>query len=308
MRRTGPKAKAVAVPRRLTIGQVARHFGLVRTYYYRLQKEQAAVQDQRAMVLVLVQRERAVQPRLGGKKLYALLRPELERLGLKLGRDKFLALLGEEGLLVERRRAGVRTTHSRHRLQRRENRLKDRVLTGPNQAWVSDVTYISTLAGFMYLSLIMDAYSRKILGWCLHDSLELEGCLKALHMALGTLPKGFDGATLLHHSDQGVQYCSHAYTALLEQRGIQISMAAVGDCYENAQAERLNGILKQEYGLHAVLPSKATARVVAAQAVHLYNERRPHLALQLHRPSQVHAGAPVEVRQGWRKKARPKVA
>jgi len=148
----------------------------------------------------------------------------------------------------------------------------------------------------------MDAYSRKIVGWCMHDSLEMEGCLKALKKAIKGLPDQVDTTQLIHHSDQGVQYCCKAYTKVLNKNKIKVSMASKGNCYENAQAERLNGILKQEYGLGQTIKSKAQAKRICKQAIDLYNNRRPHWSLQLATPMQVHQGTvKVKVRMCWSK-------
>jgi transposase InsO family protein len=140
----------------------------------------------------------------------------------------------------------------------------------------------------LYLSLLTDAGSRKIVGWHASDSLEAEGCLRTLQQALAQLPAG---ARPIHHSDRGTQYCCHAYVETLERRGLAISQTEVQHCYENAQAERVNGILKVEYGLEATFKSKALALVAIGQAIALYNGRRPHQALGYRIPAQVHAEA-----------------
>lgn len=168
------------------------------------------------------------------------------------------------------------------------NRLKQAVLTGPNQAWVSDITYLRTRHGFMYLSLVMDAFSRKIVGYNCSNRLESEGALRALSMALAQLPAGAD---MIHHSDQGCQYCSGRYIERLAGRKIKISMTQENHCYENSRAERLNGILKQEYGLGMVFLRKADVLTAVWEAVQLYNNRRPHVALDYRIPGEVHAAA-----------------
>lgn len=154
-----------------------------------------------------------------------------------------------------------------------------------HQVWVSDLTYVRTAEGFMYLCLVMDAYSRKIVGVDMSDCLEAEGCLRALDMALKQLPAG---ASPIHHSDRGTQYCCKQYIAALQNRSCAISMTEFNHCYENAKAERLNGILKGEYGLDQTFRSKAQAMRAAQQAVILYNEHRPHMALDYRMPAQVH--------------------
>lgn len=293
----------------MTVNQVCQQLGYSRDAYYKMQHRQGKRELAEDVILSLVHRERHLQPRLSGKKVLHLIREELAAQGIKIGRDRFYELLGSYGLLVDRKRSRVQTTNSRHGWRRYTNLLQDYSISGPNEVWVCDITYIRTLEGFVYLCLVMDAYSRKIVGWAMHDTLEMEGCLKALKMAIRGLPKEVDFQSLIHHSDQGVQYCCKAYTKELKKHGIQISMASVGNCYENAQAERLNGILKQEYGLGQCIGSKTRAKRMTKQAVELYNNRRPHWSLQLASPQQVHEGqVAVKVRMSWSKQPRQQVA
>lgn len=240
----------------------------------------------------VVKRERRVQPRLGVRKLLVVLAVELAALGIEMGRDRLFSLLRDRGLLVSRRCGGARTTNSRHGFRKWPNLIRHVVATLVHQVWVSDLTYIRTEEGFMYLALIMDAFSRKVVGWDISDSLEAEGCLRALRMALGQLPAG---AAPIHHSDRGTQYCCGQYIEALERRGCPVSMTEVNHCYENAKAERLNGILKDEYGLGDTFRSKAQAREAARQAITIYNERRPHTMLKNLVPSVVHAGGELNV-------------
>ena len=169
-----------------------------------------------------------------------------------------------------------------------DNLLRGMELTSPHQAWVSDITYIRTEEGFVYLCLVMDAYSRAIVGYDCSDSLEREGALRALGRALEQLPAG--GGTI-HHSDRGSQYCCCEYVRRLQAAGVGISMTQENHCYENGQAERLNGILKQEYGLGGCLGSKREAWRAVSEAVELYNWRRPHQSLGYAVPMAVHEAA-----------------
>ena len=259
-----------------------------RQNYYAARRLRLRRQVDEDLVVALVQRERQLQPRLGGRKLRHLLQAELEEAGVRLGRDRFFELLAERDLLVVPKPGAPRTTNSRHSLPVFHNLLAGRLLTGPNEAWVSDLTYIRTEEGFLYAALITDAYSRKIVGSHIGDSLEAEGCLRALDQALGDLPAD---KRPLHHSDKGCQYCCHAYVERLQKRGLPISMTEVMHCYENAMAERMNGILKQEYEMDRTFKSKAQAEAAFQQAVWLYNHRRPHLGLNYRFPSDVHAEA-----------------
>lgn len=240
------------------------------------------------LIVELAKRERELQPRLGGKKLYVLLRKELEYSGVKIGRDKFLKVLSCNGLRVDPLPKSPRTTNSRHSLPVYGNLLSTMELTAPNQAMVSDITYIRTDEGYLYLSLIMDAFSRKILGFHAGETLETKESLKALKKALRWLPAG---AKPIHHSDRGCQYCSHLYTNELKANGLGISMTEELHCYENAKAERVNGILKQEYFLGGTFKTKNQAKEAINQAVHLYNTRRPHTSLGYKIPDEVHREA-----------------
>jgi transposase InsO family protein len=194
-------------------------------------------------------------------------------------------VLREQSLLLERLPCCPQTTNSRHSLPVFHHLVKDMVLTGPNQAWAGDITSIRTEEGFLYLSLIMDLWSRKIVGYYVGDTLETEGVLRALSMALSKLP---DGAFPVHHSDRGSQYCSHLYVGELQAHALNISMTEEMHCYENANAERLNGIVKQEYGLGFSFRSKKQALYAVDEAVFLYNTRRPHVALNFETPEHMH--------------------
>jgi putative transposase len=205
-------------------------------------------------------------------------------MGIKLGRDRFFDLLREEHLLVERRRSRTRTTNSFHRFRVWPNRVKGLAVTRPDQVWVSDITYIRRRGGFAYLFLVTDVYSRKIVGWTLGETLETRWSLDALAMAIKGA--GAPLAGLIHHFDRGVQYCSGGYVNGLEIEGIEISMAEAGNPYENAIAERVNGILKDEFLLNRTMEDMATARRAVSQAVEAYNTLRPHRSLGLMKPEE----------------------
>jgi transposase InsO family protein len=259
-----------------------------RQNYYAARQLRQRRQIDEAVIVELVKRERQLQPRLGGRKVLHLLQGEFKDAGVCIGRDRFFELLAENDMLVVPKPGMPRTTNSRHSLPVFLNLLEGKELSGPNEAWVSDLTYIRTDEGFLYAALITDAYSRKIVGAHIGDSLEAEGCLAALKQALSGLP---EGKHPMHHSDRGCQYCCHEYVERLQERGLAISMTQVMHCYENAQAERVNGILKQEYELDQKFRTKAQARKSFEQAVWLYNHRRPHLGLDYRFPAEVHAEA-----------------
>jgi len=258
-----------------------------RQNYYARRKARQRAQVDGDLIEQLVQRERAVQPRIGGRKLHRVLGQELAEVDIQLGRDRFFKLLGERKLLLERRKAVYPcTTNSGHYLPVFRNQIKDQLLNGPNQVWVSDVTYLRSLEGFLFLALITDKWSRKVVGHYCADTLQAEGCLQALEKALESLPSQ---AKPIHHSDRGSQYCCHEYVNRLTERHLGISMTQTDHCAENALAERMNGILKSEYALDQQFQSREQARCAAGQAVHLYNTRRLHTALNYRIPQEVHA-------------------
>jgi transposase InsO family protein len=240
------------------------------------------------LIATLVNEIRRYQPRIGGKKLYYLLQNDLHKIDPGIGRDKFFDILRKKKLLVKRRKKYVYTTDSFHRFKVYKNALKNKLLTRSNQAWVSDITYLRTNSGFVYLFLITDAYSRKITGWSLSDSLGIEGAVNALKMAIKQCdePKG-----IVHHSDRGIQYCSNEYVGLLKKFGMIISMTEENHCYENAKAERVNGILKEEFMLDAEFADESIALKAVKEAIETYNTKRPHWSLNFCTPNQKHQAA-----------------
>jgi len=256
-------------------------------YYKQRTVRKRQVVDE-SLILTLVCQERSVQPMLGGRKLLHLIRSELKSANVSIGRDRFFGLLSAHDLLIERKKRYCRTTNSRHGFEVYRNIRKDCVTTGPHQVLVSDITYLRTGEKFVYLALVMDAHSRAIVGFDCSDTLEAVGALRALSMAVKQLPAK-SGA--IHHSDCGTQYCCKAYIEKLKKAKLRISMTEENHCYENSQAERLNGILKQEYGLGTTFADKADACEAVSQAVWLYNHRRPHQKLGYKFPMTVHAAA-----------------
>ena len=260
-----------------------------RQNFYKSRKERQRRKVDEALVKDLVGQERREQPRIGGLKLYEMLGPELNAAGLSIGRDRFFTILRHQGLLLEPLPKAPRTTNSTHSLPVFTNLIRELELRGANEVWVSDITYIRLAGQFAYLSLITDMHSRKIVGYHLGETLAAEDAAKALEMALVELPRGTEG--LIHHSDRGCQYCSHEYVGRLKANGMAISMTEKNHCAENALAERVNGILKQEYFLKQEFKTMAQARRAVAEAVDLYNTRRPHRSLGLLTPEQVHRAA-----------------
>lgn len=265
----------------MTVRALCGWYGISRQAHYQQLRRDKARAAQEQQVLELVREKRQKHPRLGTRKLLHALREGLHALGIRLGRDRFFALLRQAGLLIGRRRNGRRTTwpgawHS-------PNLLQEMTVAAPNQAWVSDITYVETEERFGYLCLVMDAYSRYILGYDFCDSLAVEGARRALSMAVAGA-RGATRGTILH-SDHGIQYTCHAFREDLDDYQMRASMGQVGNCYENAHAERLNGILKQEYALGERFVDLAQAHRAVQEAIWLYNHERPHLSLAYKKPA-----------------------
>ena len=253
-------------------------------YKHRLHREKKCLEEEVLLREVLTIRQSL--PVLGGRKLYELLNQRLPD-SLLPGRDKFFDFLRSQGLLIRKHREyRPITTVSWHHFHKYPNLCRGRIPDGPNQVWVSDITYIRIEDGtFLYLSLITDVYSHKIVGWFLSESLSMEGPLNALRMALEELPEGHQ---LIHHSDRGVQYCSNTYVELLQKNGIQVSMTENGDPRENAVAERVNGILKEEWFNREVVCSLEKGRERTGEIIRIYNEMRPHMSNDYLTPQQAH--------------------
>jgi len=265
---------------------VCRKLGMSRQNYYARRKQRRRRAVDHELVAGLVRRERQLQPRLGTRKVHHRLKGELAQAGVRIGRDRLFEVLRAKDLLLAPLPAQYpHTTQSYHNLPLFRNQVKETVLDRPNQVWVSDLTYLRTLEGYLYLALITDKFSRKVVGYHVGDTLEAVGCVRALERALLDLPAQ---ARPIHHSDQGSQYCCHQYVSRLQEHGLGISMTESNHCAENALAERMNGILKQEYGLGLEFGIKADARRAVDQGVWLYNTQRPHTALDYQTPAQVH--------------------
>jgi putative transposase len=258
--------------------------GITRQAHYQKMRRQQENKQIEEKILIKVKAIRQRHPRMGGRKLLWKMGPELAVEGISLGRDRFFDLLGRYDLLVNPPKQQRRTTWSG--IWRSPNLLKDLPIIRVQQAWVGDITYLQTEAGFCYLFLLTDAFSRYIVGYELSTSLAVEGAKRALEMAIGQAISPLDG--LIHHTDHGIQYASRIYWERLEELGILSSMGEVGNCYENALAERMNGILKQEYGLDHLFTDFALARRAVREAVWLYNYERPHLSLDYQIPARMH--------------------
>jgi putative transposase len=272
-------------------------FGYSRQAYYKQKQVRLKRRDELIQVRELISRIRSKMPRLGTRKLYYLIKEKLVMLGIKLGRDMLFSFLRAEHLLIKPLKKFVLTTNSRHWMRKYPNCIKQLVLTRPEQLWVSDITYIKTSDGNTYLSLVTDAYSKKIMGYELLDTLSAQGPLNALLMAINNRKYN---QQLIHHSDRGLQYCSSEYIGKLNEHQIQISMTENGDPYENAVAERVNGILKNEFLFVRELKNQCQVLKLIKDAVQIYNEYRPHLSCQLLTPNQSHKQSHIRVKKWHR--------
>jgi putative transposase len=273
-------------------------FGKSRQAWYDKTNAIEAQQLSDAIILKLVEQIRLELPRAGVPQLYQKLQEPMAEHGIKMGRDGLYQLLGTHGYLLRYRRRKPYTTDSNHPYKKYPNLIKDMLLTHPGQLWVSDITYLRLSRGFCYLSIVTDAYSRKIIGYKLHPTLHSEGAIDALIMAV---TKSKRQRTLIHHSDRGVQYCCRDYVKMLEHYGINISMTENGDPYENAIAERINGILKGEFLLNQTFSSYMEAVQATQNAVEKYNHVRPHASCDYMTPAMAHEQSGV-LKKRWKKK------
>ena len=273
-------------------------FGYTRQGYWKQRQEHYREEIDTTALINEVREVRADMPSCGARKLQVI----LESKGHMIGRDRLFELLRSEGMLVVRRHTRIITTYSRHWMKKYANLIKRMKIDHPNQVWVSDITYVEIyengVRSFAYLSLITDAYTHEIVGWALHDTLDTEGPLRALKMAIANYGVyGLNG--LIHHSDRGCQYCSQEYVNMLKQYCIQISMTDKGDPYENAIAERVNGILKTEWLYQMRLTSLGMANETIKDIVVIYNEKRPHMSVGMMTPIQARLQA-GETKKLWK--------
>ena len=287
---------------KISVETICALFGKTRQAYYQRLSYSYQENAEESIVLDLIAELRREMGKMGGRKLWH----EINRVYPgAISRDKLFDILDRYHLKVNCRKRAVRTTWSASWLHQFPNLVKDMVLTASNQVWVSDITYIETASGFVYLHLVTDAYSKKIMGWCLSPSLHAEATIRALQMAIRAA--GCDLTGLIHHSDRGCQYCCEKYVKLLQDNGVLISMTQDGDPRDNAIAERVNGILKTEwlYGDHFKGFPDAYVRV--AQVINLYNNKRPHLSLNYQTPAQAYleTGAQVRVWKNYYKSNKP---
>lgn len=267
-------------------------FGIDRQVYYRMIKRRDVKKTKAGKVITMIMEIRKSMPRIGVRKLYFLLFDQLRL--LKIGRDKFFDILRANYLLVKPKRSYHVTTNSHHRYKKHKNLILDMTISRPDQVWVSDITYIGKREKHCYLSLITDAYSKQIMGYYVADNLHAESSLLALKMAVkGRKDKRL---SLIHHSDRGLQYCSDSYQNLLKKQRINCSMTNNGDPYENAVAERINGILKQEFLIDTYHQDLPIMKVIVKEAIDIYNNQRPHYSNYMLTPKIMHSQSKIQMR------------
>jgi len=288
----------------ISLANLCAWFGLTRQAYYQSKNRVEKDLIEQEILLDKIGDIRKDHKRLGGRKLFFKLETFMDEHNIKMGRDAFFDLLRDNKLLVKQRKSHHVTTNSNHWMKKYPHLIKDIEPIGPNHVWVSDITYWKTKGGHYYISFITDAYSRKIVGYHVADTMEAIESATALKMAIKTLKISAKG--LIHHSDRGSQYCSSMYVNILKKEGIKISMTENGDPLENAIAERINGIIKGEYLFDYLIKTLLNAKEVLKSVVKLYNEDRPHSSIGNAVPSKVHSNdTDIEIKRLWKNYYQP---
>lgn len=270
----------------LGFGDLCSWFGISRQAYYQFRQEADIEAIEHELVIKEILKIRTSHPRMGGRKLFFKVSPFMKEHQIKMGRDAFFNLLSFNRLLVKKKKNYIKTTYSNHWLRKYPNLISEIVPTAPNQIWASDITYWKINGEHLYISLITDTFSRKIVGYHVAETMEAVETLQALKMAIRNNKGKLEN--LIHHSDRGVQYCSTRYVKLLKKNKINISMTQNGDPLENAIAERINGIIKHEYLFEFKADNLEQAKKLLHKVVRLYNEERSHSSIGFKTPFVVH--------------------
>jgi putative transposase len=289
----------------ISLARICRLLGVTRQAFYQFHWHKQEVTTEEQMVLNKVNEVRQIHPIIGTRKLYCLLQPFLLDHQIKMGRDALFDLMAANKLLVRKRKRRINTTQSHHWLKKYPNLTKTWHPQRPEQLWVADITYVSYPKGFLYLNLITDAYSHKIMGYCIADTLEAVHTTNALEMAIKNRTSVSN--ELIHHSDRGIQYCSSAYVNVLVENNIQISMTESGDPLENPIAERINGIIKNEYLEHYVIATQTQAMELLRCIITRYNQSRPHQSINMLTPEYVHKHKLLVNRRWGKSKTNPNI-
>lgn len=272
-----------------------RHLGISKQAYYKVRKSRQEQKEKEESIIKQVVNVRQEMPRIGARKLHYILKSEIG-----VGRDKLFEILRKEQMLITKRRKYVKTTNSKHWMRTYTDRSKQVELNKPEQLWVSDITYLTSLQETIYLHLVSDAYSKQIMGHTVSRDLKAESTVKALQMALNR--RLYPNRELLHHSDRGLQYCSKLYVDELKRNNCRISMTQDGSPYDNAVAERINGILKDEFYCDEKFDSFEQVKKHVEQSIMIYNTKRPHLSCSMLTPKEMHLQNTLPVKK-WNKKS-----
>lgn len=291
---------------RIGLARLCGWFGITRQAYYQNNWEGVSTTLEEELIIQQVKKIRSNHKRMGTRKLYEMLHPFMQEHAIKMGRDVLFNLLSANHLLVRRRKRRIKTTNSFHWLRKYPNLIKGFVPTAINELWVSDITYWKLEENPVYISFITDAYSHKIVGYQVADTMEAIETVRALQMGISSL--GADRpVNLIHHSDRGIQYCSQSYIKLLKENGIQISMTENGDPLENAIAERVNGIIKDEYLDNYQVNTINQAKELLKAVIELYNTERPHMSISNFTPNQIHQSkTKIQTEKLWKNYYRKK--
>lgn len=281
------------------LSRLCRLLNVTRQAYYQHFWRRSDVTIEEELIVDQVKGIRSIHPVIGVRKLFYLLQTFLYENQIKMGRDALFDLLAFNKLLVKRRKVKFATTFSRHWLKKYPSLIKEWRPQKPNQLWVADITYVPIVKGILFLNLITDAYSHKIMGYSIAENLEGIHTCRALDMALSV--RTTSTPELIHHSDRGTQYCAHVYTSMLRKNDIKISMTENSDPLENAVAERINGILKNEYLCHFNFKSRNQAEKMLPEIVKRYNTLRPHLSINMRTPDEVHEKQ-LLINRTWQRK------
>ena len=275
-----------------TLVSACRLFGVNRQVYYRRKKSAQKSRETAKIVVSLVREVRQQMPRIGTRKLYYLLEDQLRDLGI--GRDKLFAILGANHMLIKPARSYRITTDSHHRYRKHKNLIAQITPSRPEQVWASDITYLGSHGNHQYLALVTDTYSKKIVGYDVSSSLSAEGAIRALKM--GLKQRTYLNQELIHHSDRGHQYCCDDYQNILKRKMLKCSMTESYDPYANAVAERVNGILKQEFLLDKYNVKLSLMKQLVSNSIQIYNQQRPHHSCFMNTPEQMHRQAQIKIR------------
>jgi transposase InsO family protein len=271
----------------ISLANLCGWFGITRQAYYQNNWYDIATGFETELIIQQVQNIRSSHPKIGTRKLYEMLQLFIKEHRIKMGRDALFTILSNNNMLIRKRKRSIRTTQSYHRYRKYPNLIRGFVPTAINQLWVSDITYWKVGEKYDYISFITDAYSRKVVGYNVGETLEAVESIQALQMAFSAL--GAESLLqLTHHSDRGIQYCCNQYVKLLQDYKVNISMTEKGDPLENAIAERLNGIMKMEYLENYDVRTIKDAKALLKKVVALYNNERPHMSIGNLTPNQIH--------------------